>query len=89
MQAYELIKRGATFTDRQHEEKARCHDAHSHDKAAECAHEERMAQVKAEQAEHMQALEMKMAELKLKLLDHKLELAKVRSGGNVCSSSSS
>jgi hypothetical protein len=89
MQADELIKRGATFADRQHEEKARRRDAHYHDKAAERAHEERMAQVNAEQAERMQAFEMKMAELKLKQLDRELELAKVRSGGNVCSSSSS
>jgi hypothetical protein len=86
MQADELIKRGATFADRQHEEKARRRDAHYHDKAAERAHEERTVQVNAEQAERMQAFEMKMAELKLKQLDRELELAKVRSGGNVGSS---
>ncbi|KAH0834608.1 hypothetical protein J3R83DRAFT_10063 [Lanmaoa asiatica] len=39
-QADELIKRGATFADRQQEEKARRREAHYHDKVAERVHEE-------------------------------------------------
>jgi hypothetical protein len=66
IQADELIKQGTTFADWQHEEKAHRRHAHYHDKVAERAHKEQMAQVNAEQAERMQAFEMKMAELKLK-----------------------
>ena len=83
MQADELIKRGATFADWQHDEKSCRHEAHYHDKAAECAHEEHMAQVNAEQVKSTQAFEVKMAMLKLQQLDYKLLLAKVWSGEDV------
>ena len=69
--------------DWQHDEKSRCRGAHYHDKAAERAHEERMAQVNAEQVKSTQAFEVKMAMLKLQQLDHELLLAKVRSGEDV------
>ena len=69
--------------DRQHDEKSHRRKAHYHDKAAECAHEEHMAQVNAEQVKSTQAFEVKMAMLKLQQLDHELLLAKVWSGENV------
>ena len=69
--------------DQQHDEKSRCHKAHYHDKAVERAHEERMAQVNAEQVKSTQAFEVKMVMLKLQQLDRELLLAKVWSGEDV------
>jgi len=91
MQADELIKRGTTIADQQRREKVHRRETHYNDKAAEREHQERMAQLNADQIKRTQDFEMKMAQLKLQQLDRELELAKVQSGhpGADVSSSSS